>query len=169
MAETAKKDNKNLIFGICAAVLVVVVIVVAAIFATRGSSPKLSDDYFVSDDTKYVLTVDGDEAYEEDEEFAPVKTHVVYNYSGDTITGVTTYMEYTDEATAKTVYDVYKNEEQDGVKSVSLNGKYLVVEMTEDQYADITASDVKQQIEFMEMLKNIDSSDLTDAEESEEE
>lgn len=159
MAEKAKKNNKNLIFGICAAILVVAVVVVAIIFATSSSSPKLNDAYFVSDDTKYVLTVDGDgtTTETEDEEFTPAKTHIVYYYSGDTITGVTTYIEYADEATAKTVFDVYKDQDQEGVKSVSLNGKYIVVEMTEDQYADITASDVKQQIELMEMLKNMNT------------
>ena len=170
MAEKAKKDNKNLIIGICAGVLVIAVIIVAIIFATKGTT-NLSDAYFVSDDTKYVLTVDGSEI-EEDEEsaFTPVKTHVVYYYSGDTITGMTTYMEFADEATAKTALEAYKSiDDQTGVKNISANGKYVVVEMTEDQYADITASDVKQQIEFMEMLKGMDLSDIEESTESSEE
>lgn len=169
MAEKAKKDNKNLIIGICAAVLVVVVIVVAVVFATKGTST-LSDAYFVSDDTKYVITVDGDEIDAEDEEFVPVKTHVVYTYSGDTITGMTTYMEFADEATAKAALASYQEAYADvdpsesGVASMSTNGKYLVVVATEDQYADTTVSDIKQYVEFMEMMENSDTEDTEDTE-----
>ncbi len=165
MAEKAKKkDNKNLITCICAAVVVIAIIIIAVVVATRGTT-QLSDAYFVSDDTKYVLTMenDGEDADEEDE-YPPIKTHLVYNYSGDEITGMTTYMEYADEATAKAAYEAYKNADQEGVKSLSVNGKYLVVEMTEENYKDLTASDVKQQVEFMEMLKNMDLSDYDEEE-----
>lgn len=165
MAEKAKKDNKNLIIGICVAVLAIAVIVVAVVLATKGTT-KLSDAYFKSDDTKYVLTIDEDQMDTEDAgEYEPVKTHIVYYYSGDTINGMTTYMEFADEATAKTALEAYKSVDQEGVKSLSANGKYLVIEMTEDQYSDLTTSDVKQQIEFMEMLKNMDSDDTDSVEE----
>ncbi len=162
MAGKAKKDNKNLIIGICAAVVVVVVIVVAAILAAGSGTTKIDDSYFVSDDTKYVLTVETDDTEADAEEYVPVKTHVVYTYAGDEITGMTTYAEYADEATAKAAYEAYKAADQEGIKSMSVNGKYLVVEMTEDNYADLTASDVKEQIELMEMFKNMDLSDYED-------
>ena len=162
MAEKAKKDNKNLIIGICAAVVVVIVIVIAAIFAIGGGTAKLDDSYFVSDDTKYVLTVDTEDPEADSEEYVPIKTHVVYTYSGDTITGMTTYAEYADETTAKAAYEAYKSANQEGVKSMSVNGKYLVVEMTEDNYADLTASNVKKQIELMETFKNTNLNDQTD-------
>lgn len=167
MAEKAeKKNNKNLIIGICSGILVIAVIVVAVIFATRGTT-NLNDAYFVSDDTKYVLTMDGDSS--EEEELSPVKTHLVYTYSGDTITGMTTYMEFADAATAKSALEVYKSmEDQTGVKNLSVNGKYVVVEMTEDQYNNMTASDVKEQIDFMEMLKNADLNNINDLPEDEE-
>ena len=150
MAEKAKKNNKNLIISICTGVLIIAVVIVAVIFATKSS---LNDSYFVSDGSKYVLTVDRDMLETEDKENSPIKTHIVYYYSGDTITGVTTYMEFDNDATAKAALDLYKNADQAGVKSLKTDGKYLVVEMTEDQYKDITTSDVKQQVEFMEMLK----------------
>ena len=62
-------------------------------------------------------------------------------------------MEFDNDTTAKAALDLYKNADQTGVKSLKTDGKYLVLEMTEDQYKDLTASDVKQQVEFMEMLK----------------
>lgn len=161
MAEEAKKkkNNKNLIIGICTGVLVIAVIVVAIIFATKGTT-NLNDAYFVSDNTKYVLTVNSDELSEEKTEITPIKTHLVYYYSGDDITGMITYMEFADEATAKSSIEAYKSIDQTGIKSIYTNGKYIVVEMAEDQYANITASDVKQQIEFMEMLKNVDTNNV---------
>ena len=168
MAEKAKKDNKNLITGICVAVLAIAVIVVAVVLATKGTT-NLSDAYFKSDDTKYVLTIDGDQMDIEDaDEYEPVKTHIVYYYSGDTVNGMTTYMEFADESTAKTALEAYKSVDQEGIKNLSVNGKYLVIEMTEDQYAGMTASDVKQQIEFMEMLESMDSDNTDSTEDTEE-
>lgn len=150
MAEEAeKKNNKNLIIGICSGILVIAVIVVAVIFATRGTT-NLNDAYFVSDSAKYVFTIDGDElGTGEDSEYTPTKTHLVYNYSGDNITSMFTYMEYANADTAKLALEAYKSIDQTGIKSLSVNGKYLIVEMTEDQYSNITASDVKQEIDEM--------------------
>ena len=166
MAEKAKKNNKNLIIGIFTGVLVIAVVIVAVIFATRST---LNDSYFVSAGSKYVLTVDRDMLETENKENSPVKTHVVYYYSGDAITGVTTYMEFADDATAKAALDLYKNADQTGIKSLKTNGKYLVVEMTEDQYKDITTSYVKQQVDFIEMMKKsvTNNSDNTNEETTE--
>lgn len=157
-AENSKnaKSNKNIIIGICTAVLILTVIAVAIIFSTKGNV-QLDDAYFVSDSSKYVFTVDEEDLDIDDRaEHKPAKTHIVYPYSGDNITGMVTYLEYANEAEAKAAFEAYKDYEQSEVKNLSINGKYLVVEMTEDQYSDLKASDVKQQIEFMEMLKNID-------------
>ena len=160
MAKKAKKDNKNAIIGgICAAVLVVVIIIVAVVLATGGGN-KLNDDYFVSDDTKYVLTIESDDIDYEDSEAAyiPLKTHLVYTYSGDEITGLKTYAEYADAAAAKAAFEAMKEAGED-VTGVTIDGKYLIMTATEDQYEGMTASDVKQQIEFMEMMKGLDTGD----------
>lgn len=160
MANKAKKNNKNLIIGICAAIVVVIVVVVAVILATRGGSAQLNDSYFVSDDTKYVLTLETDDV---DEEYAPAKTHMVYFYSGDDVTDMKAYYEFADEAAAKAAFDYYKEAmEGEEYKDISLNGKYIVITSNESAYEDLTANDVKQQIEFMEMLKNMDLTEQTD-------
>ena len=159
MANKAK-NNKNLIIGICAAILVVVVVVVAIVLATRGGSTQLSDSYFVSDDTKYVLTL---ETNDSEEEYAPAKTHMVYFYSEDDVTGMKAYYEFADEAAAKAAFDYYKEAmEGEDYEDISIDGKYIVITSKESAYEGLTASDVKQQIEFMEMLKNMDLTDQTD-------
>ena len=166
MAEKAKKSNTNLIIGICVATLVIVVVAVAIFFATRGTS-QLNDAYFVSDGTKYVLTVNDDMLNtDEDTEYIPIKTHVVYTYSGDTITSMTTYLEFANEATAKSALDYYSQKDQSGVKNISSNSKYVVVEMTDDQYSEMTAPEVKEYIDFIENIRNVDL--LNDADSTEE-
>ena len=161
MAKKAK--NTNLIIGICVAVVVVIAIIVAIVLATRGGGnglSGLSDAYFVSDETKYVLTLDAEEIATESEEYTPIKTHMVYFYSGDEITDAKIYYEFADEATAKAALEYYKESLGDEeYKDITTSGKYLIITSNESEYEGITASDVKQQIEFMEMLKNMDFSE----------
>lgn len=160
------KNNKNVIIGACCAVVVVVIIIVAIVLATTGAG-RLNDSYFVSDDTKYVLTVESDDmVIDEDEEaYAPLKTHLVYAYSGDEITGLKVYYEYADNASAKAAYDyIISSGEEAG--EVEIDGKYVIITANAEEYEGLTASDVKQQVEFMEMLKNMDTSDTDDADDS---
>ena len=149
MAEKAKKNNKNLIIGICVTVLAIVVVVVAVIFATKGTT-QLNDAYFVSTDTKYVLTEEGDGSTFEGTEYVPVRTYLVNEHSGETITSITNYTEFKDEATAKAALKSLQeqlkgaNLSENGIKSISTNDKYLVMVFTEDQYKGFTFSEAKE-------------------------
>lgn len=170
-SKKSTKNNKNLIAGICVAVAAVVAIVaiVLAVVLNRG----VDDSYFVSDDKKYVLTMEGDVlgAVEEEDIPAPVKTHMVYDYAGDEITGFRVYYEYEDKDAAKKAHDKFvelaAESEDNEFGEISLDGKYVVFTASEDDYKDLTASDVKEQIEYMEMLKgmNFDDIDTSDVEE----
>lgn len=161
MANKTKKDNKNLITGICIAAAAVVAIVIAIVFIVRGSGPTLNDDYFKSDDTKYVYTIDADslEVDDDEESYTPLKAHVVYTYSGDEITGMKTYAEYADAATAEKAYAAMKEADADEAKKAEVNGKYIVYTNDAEDYEGLTASDVKQQIEFMESIQNMNFDD----------
>lgn len=153
-----KKNNKNIIIGCSiAAIVVIVAIVIGIVLATRGSG--LNDDYFVSDGTKYVITVDSSEMTldDEEQEYAPIKTHLVYTYSGDEITGLKSYYEYADATAAQKALERLKEVAGDEMEDITVDGKYVIATAKADQYENITASDVKQQIEFMEMLKNMDA------------
>lgn len=154
------KNNKNLIIGICAAVVVVAVAAVAIFFATR--SPKIDDSYFVSDGSKYVVAMDSEDFVTDEVKNVPVKVYAVYTYSGDKITGAFTYAEFANESTAKAALEEYKNTDQDGVKSISTNGKYVVIEMDGSEYADMTASELKAYIDFTNGSLDIDIEDLED-------
>ena len=161
----SKKNNNNLLIYICAAVVVVVVVVVAIVLATKGGG--INDSYFVSDGTKYVLTLDQSDVSMEDSEYNPEKAHLVYTYSGDEITGLKAYYVYANADSAKKAAEYLEtNFEKD---RIAVDGKYVIYTAPTEEYESLTASDVKQQIEFMELLKNYDSEDYDDTEEGYEE
>ena len=144
------KHHKVLILtsALTAVAVVVVVIVVVSI-----NHHPITDDYFVTDETKYVMTL----TPETDEKKTPnsrglVQTFYVYDRDGDTITGIKTYFEYVDEATAKTNYE--KTKDQQEFKNAELNGKYIIVTMDKDQYKGLKTSDVEQQIENIQRFIN---------------
>jgi|GEM_PF-1736080 len=164
------KNRTGIIIGICSAIVVAIVVIVAVVLATSGT--KLNDSYFVSDDTKYVLTIDSDSMYNEEDEVVPIKAHLVYTYSGDDITGLKAYYEFANESDAKKAYDQYQSDtiESEAYKEVVQDGKYVILTANESEYEGLTASDIKQRIEFMEMLKDMDlngdSDDTDDADDS---
>ena len=157
MAENAKnKKNTGLIVGICCAVAaVVIVVVLAVVLATRGGIGGVSDMYFTSDGSKYVLTLESSDIVTSEGEIAPVKMHLVYYYNGDLITGEKSYYEFADTETAKSAYEFYKENSGEAYENVALDGKYVVLTAKAEDYDGITATDIKQQIEFMEMLKGM--------------
>lgn len=159
--KTKKTNNKNLIICCCAAIVIIIVAIVVIVMVNNSG---ISDGYFVSDDTKYVLTIENDNVDDEDaDQYTPLKTHLVYTYEGDTVTGLKSYYQYADATSAKAAYDAIKETITEEGDQIELNGKYVIVAAREDVYKDTTASDVKQQIEFMETLKNMNTSDGTDA------
>ena len=149
-----KKTNKNLIIGICIALVVIAIIAVIIVLVMRNNSPSTNNSYFVSDDTKYVLNLDSDSFSTEDGEFQPQKAHLIYYYSGDTITGMKSYYEYANEADAKSAYEYYKANMASEYKNIELDGKFLILTANEADYEGMTAYDIQQQIEFLESINN---------------
>ena len=145
-----KKNNKGLIIGgICALVVVIIIIIVAVINANR-----LGDAYFQSDGSKYVLTMEYTPS-EGDDNVTPLKSHNVYTYECDKITGVKVYYQYSDDAAAKKAYDYFSAEtDSKDYKTIAIDGKYVVFEANESEYKDLTTKDVESQIKFIESIKN---------------
>lgn len=150
----SKNNNKGAIIGICAAIVVLVVVIVAVVLATGGGS-SISDSYFKSDDTKYVLTLDANTVTvdEENAQYTPEKIHYVYDYSGDKVTGLKVYYEYADAGAAKAALDYIVEQGGDLFTETVTDGKYVVATAAEAQYEGMTADDAKQQVEFMQSLQ----------------
>ena len=153
MAEN-RKPNKNLIIGVCAVLVIAAVAIVLAIIFINKNKNGVNDSYFVSDNTKYVLSLDMEE--DSEEEYLPLKTHAVYFYKGNQITDLKTYLEYKDASSAKEAYDHVKENDGASYKEIYVDGKYIVLVSNETEYENTTASDVKEQIDFIESLKNFD-------------
>lgn len=167
MADKAKKGkNKNLITSICAGIVVIAVVVAVVVVALMGGNGGINDDYFVSDDTKAVITFDGDQASMIFGEGAPNKVHIVYTFDGDKVTSYKSYYEYSDNNAASEAKNKLSEEVsglEDTYSEIVVNGKYLVLSAPESEYAEMTAESAKQQIELLEAFKNM-SYEMEDAE-----
>ena len=165
MANKSSEKNKGIIIGVCAALVVIALVVVGIVMAVKNGGGGLSDAYFKSDGTKYVLTLDAEDMSFDSEEMVPVKTHLVYTFSGDEITGLKGYYEYDNVEKAEAAYNYLVENQKDDFKSIVLDGKYVVVEADESEYEDLTTEDVKQQIDYMEAMKNMESNGSDSVEE----
>lgn len=152
-----KSTNKNAIIAICLAIVCALVIVgvIVAIVLTKpgGLMGGIDESYFVSDNTKYVIDLDGTESDIEEEAYIPVKSHLVYTYSDNTITGFKIYYEYDSDTAAKNALGYITEHNTEGVDNIETNGKYIIITISPSVYENMTAADVKQQVELIEALK----------------
>ncbi len=148
--------RKNIIAGAIVGVVAIVVAVVLIVVFAVTRKQTLGDSYFVSDDSKYVLTMDlSDNSEEEGSDLNPLKSHAVYYYSGDTITGLKTYYEYETEEAAKTIYDSLKDSvEESPAEKIELDGKYIVMTMPASDYENATATQIKEEIDWYNSYVN---------------
>jgi len=155
--KSKKKNNKNFLFvGICAAVATAVVIIAAILIANYNNT--LDDSFFVSDNSKYVLALEPNDISFEDTEYNPIKAYYVYFYSGDKITGLKAYLEYTDNTAAKAAANYFKeNYSDDSTNNIAINNKYVIFSAPEEEYQSLTTASVKEQIELLESIKNADT------------
>lgn len=158
-SKTTRKRNtnrRNLIIGGCIAAVAAIIVIVVVVIA---NIPKpIDDSFFVSDGTKYVLNLDSDYVEIEDE-YAPVKSHLVYFYSGDDVTSLKIYYEYATAEDAASAYEQIASENDGAYQSVYRDGKYVVLVANEADYEELRASDIKQQIEFMDLINRMRSVD----------
>ena len=167
-----KKDNKSLIMAICGVVAAIVLVVVIAVVVMTKKG--IDESFFVSDDTKYVLSLDVNNAMMDidTDEYVPEKAYLIYFYSGDEVTGLKMYYKYADNATAKKAAETLNGQksESDEIEKVEADGDYVIITAGKTTYEGMTAEDAKQQVEFMEMLQNMnfDDSESEDDETTEE-
>ncbi|MCR5832502.1 MAG: hypothetical protein K6G36_00975 [Candidatus Saccharibacteria bacterium] len=145
MPDNGKKSSKKLIIIAIAAIVAIAAAVVAIIMILKPKT--LDKDFFVSDDTKLVYNVSADisgELYDSSE------VYMVYNYSGDTITKLTTYYGYVDEAAAKAALDKYSTifTPNDDIVEVKLEGRYISLVAKPYLYEGTTVESIRTIIDF---------------------
>lgn len=123
---------------------------------------EIADSYFVSNDTKYVFTLSGEELGVEDDEVMSelVRIHMVYLHSGDKITGARYYYEFVNAEAARKVDNAIKASGESDIADYTVSGKYIIMEQPASEYEDYTFSDIKAMTEMMRDYGNVDESEL---------
>ena len=142
------KKNRVWLGGI-AVVLLIVVVIVGIVLGNRQEP--ITDGYFVSDETKLVQSMPASvAAFEENEEYSPSITHIVYYYGGGSeVTGMRVYFEYENEEQAVEANANISMEKKNWSTGRRLNGKYIVFGVKGEQYSGLTVAEVRANIESM--------------------
>ena len=135
---------------ILATLVVVVLAVVAIVIGVAVScEPAPSDEYFVSDETKLVISLNKDAAALEEGAYEPRVTHIVYYRSGERITGMRVYFAYDSAEEAEVAYNNINMKDKDWTTEKRLNGRYIVFEALKSQYDGVTVEDIQRNIEIL--------------------
>ena len=158
---TQTRKNKKIIAWICG-VIVAIALVVVAIVAVIMSSNRISESFFVSDGTKYVVKLGAENNMLDFniDGYLPEKFYLVYFYSGDRVTDVKAYYKYEDDNAAREALNYFNSQKEENadVTKFEINGAYVIAVLDKSLYENMTAEDAKQQVEFMEILEKMNSS-----------
>ena len=110
---------------------------------------RLNSSYFKSDGMKLVLSMNKDIASFDDSDYEADVTHVVYYYTGNTINNVRVFFAYDTKNEARTAYNNIAMDGKDWALKKKLQGKYVIFELSSDQYSDLTTEKVKENIASM--------------------
>ena len=145
MAKKAKRKNQknnNLMAWVFVALFLLIVVSIAVILTlNNGSDPNTNEAFFVSDGTKYVVASEMGGSGEDGE---AISAYDVYYYSGNAITDHKAYFEFIDEEAAKEALPDYQSLKDNDIKSVEVNGRFIVFVAEPSQYEKITLDQVKE-------------------------
>lgn len=142
-------QDKRMVAGVVTVLIVVIVVILAVVSATYQEP--IPDGYFVSDDTKLVLSLPAEvSSFEENPDFEPMVTRIVYEYDDDKITGAKIYFEYENADLAKEADRNITMDQKDWATSRRVNGKYIVFGVKPEQYSGMTATQVRDDILSMQ-------------------
>lgn len=140
MKKRVRLINGKTIFSV---VIVALLIVVTVVLINMNGKVTYNDDYFKSDDSKIVSTFVSDVEEFSANQIVPVKSYMVYYYSGNKINNVKVFykfenFEQTEEANK--YLDVGSLEWADAKE---VNGEYLIVQMNKSEYDELTTEIVR--------------------------
>ena len=142
-------NKKTFTYLACAIVCIASVVIIVVVIVASINREAISDEYFVSDDTKSVISLDATNASGDGS--SSTKTHVVYLHEGDEITGLKTYFEYATPEAAQAALETIKSNPD--FTNAEVNGRYIVVTSDASQFKGLTVSDVKQQAAAIKQMQ----------------
>ena len=132
--------------GMIIGIVVLMIVVMVAVGVSLQTMNNLNDSYFASDKSKLVLTMNKDVASFEEGEYEPDLTHIVYYYTGNDINSVRIFFAYDSKKEAKEANENIDMTNKPWAAKKRLLNKYVVFDLTADQYEHLTTNEVKDSI-----------------------
>ncbi len=86
--------------------------------------------------------------------FKNEQTKMVFYYEGNKITAYHVYVDYGDEATANMAIKVLKENKDENIDSMAVEGQYIVLKYKQKEYENYTVDGVRQMYSYLEEIKN---------------
>lgn len=173
MAEDGANNKNKLMAIIAGVVLVVAAIVIAIVMINKNKGEVLDDNFFKTDSSKIVISNTSDST----DPTVAKKVHQVYAIDGDKITGLKVYSEFETEQAAKDADarpEVEEAMKSGNYKDHKVQGKFIIVTMSDSMYQGLTVEQLKMTAELLEKTiqdgtdQQTEETTNTTAEESEE-
>lgn len=148
------KNKKWWFLGLVVTALLIVclAIVLALVNVKNEELEEIDDSYFVSSDSKMVLSMDDSMVQYETSEYEPGITRIVYYIDGDKVNNVKFFFEYISDEQAAEAYENISLDDKAWATSAKLNGKYIVIDTKESWYDDLTAKQVWNNIRSLHLV-----------------
>ena len=147
--QVRKQDGTRVVAIMIVALVFVVLLVSLIVGMGAMKNEQYSDDYFVSDGSKLVLSLDKATTSFVNEDSEPDVTHIVYYYSGGNIREVKIFFAYNDGDEAKTADEKIGEDYKEWAVSKEVNGKYLIFEVDQETLEGVTTEEIRDNIENM--------------------
>ena len=147
--QVRKQDGTRVVAIMIVALVFVVLLVSLIVGMGAMKNEQYSDDYFVSDGSKLVLSLDKATTSFIDEDSELDVTHIVYYYSGGNIREVKIFFAYNDGDEAKTADEKIDEDYKEWAVSKEVNGKYLIFEVDQETLEGVTTEEIRDNIENM--------------------
>lgn len=139
------KKRWKMILGMGVMLIALIVVIVAL----SNRMEPIDNDYFVSDDSKLVMSLNRAMANYETSDYEPEVTRIVYYLDGDKVSNVRVFFDYGSEAEAREANDNITMDGKNWATGRKLNGKYIIFDTKSEQKDGLTKEKVEENIESM--------------------
>ena len=125
-----------------AIVAIIALASVALVVLLIGALPRsLGDDFFVTTDSKYVLSADLPES--DSDPYVPIRIYTVYNHKDGEIIDAKYYYLYSNEEKARASFDKFLSDANgNSENNMAISGKYVYFDVDKADYAGLIIQDI---------------------------
>lgn len=144
-------NNKNKLIAIISGAVLVIAVIIGIVVINNNKGEVLNDDFFKTSDSKIVIS----NTTNSSDSSVAKKVHQVYTIDGDKITGLKVYSEFESEQAAKDADakpEVAEAMQSGMYKDHKVQGKYIIVTMSDEVYQSLTVEQLKMTAEALEQV-----------------